>query len=64
MATINSVLSPLVLLESGITLYPSVESVLTKGRLPDVETKSTGVTRGPDGTILTTDTRESTIKNK
>jgi polysaccharide export outer membrane protein len=44
MAYINNFLTTAVLLESGITLFPDVKSVLTKGRLSDIETESTTVT--------------------
>lgn len=54
LAHINRLLTTAVLLESGITLYPPVKSVLTKGRLPDTET----VTRDAQGNIITTEITE------
>ena len=49
LARINTFLTTAVLLESAITLYPDVKSVLTKGRLPDIQT----VTTDAQGNVIT-----------
>jgi polysaccharide export outer membrane protein len=64
LATVNNILSPLILLQSGITLWPATKSVLSTGRLPDRETKVRSITRGPNGQILTTEEGETVSKTK
>lgn len=62
LANVSNFLSPLVLLESGIALYPTVESVITKGRVPDTETVASSTTKDVAGNI--TEAVTSTAKTR
>jgi polysaccharide export outer membrane protein len=64
LAHINSFLTTAVLAESAIVLFPDVKSVLTKGRLPDIETESIDIQRDAQGNITGTSTSKSKSKRK
>ncbi len=64
LAYVNSFLSSVVLLESGITLYPAAKSVLTTGHLPDIETDSISITRDDQGNVTETSTSKSRSRQK